>query len=150
MTATSGITTLSVAHEVMKAHFAGMVPTVSLSETVHQLVHSGEINIHVRQVHGDVVALLRTYHRGVAAEHILKIRKALEVSKGNELHSPDLLRLPSPEEIYVNPKATFEAIEAAYRSTGSEQEQTMEGAGNSSNNSASIPPWEDDEESEDE
>jgi hypothetical protein len=148
MSADSGITSMSVAHEVLRAHFAGMVPVVALSETVHQLVHTGEVAIHVRQVHGDLVALLRTYHRGVTAEHILKVRRALEASRSGELHSPDLLRLPAPEEMYANPRATFDALDAAYRgAAGSPGPHPAAGIKETTDHGS--PPWEDDEESED-
>lgn len=113
MSASSGISTLLVANEVMRAHFAWMVPVVPVGETVHEAIHAGKLCVHVKQVHGDVVSLLKTYYGGIQAEHILKIKRAISES-GGDLHAPDLFRIASPEEMTTNPKATLESLERAY------------------------------------
>jgi len=76
-----GTTSLLVCHEVLKAHMLGLVGTVSLSETVHQLVHAGRINININQIHGNIKEFLTKYKDGVNDEHLNKIKLMIEISK---------------------------------------------------------------------
>jgi len=90
MIAEKPITTMMVCHEVMKAHFNGMVGIVPLSETVHQLVHAGKINIDIRQTYGDTFKFLKTYSKGVREEHLKKLKMILDASERGILHDKNL------------------------------------------------------------
>jgi len=84
------VTTMMICQEVMKAHFHGMVAVVPLSETVHQLVHAGKINVDVRQTYGDTLEFVKHYHKGVQKEHLMKLKAILDVSKRKFLHDENL------------------------------------------------------------
>ena len=75
------ITTMLVAHEVMKAHFNLSIPVVSLSETAHELVHSGDLQVHMNQTSGDIVEFLRRYKDGFTPELLLKVMDFIENSE---------------------------------------------------------------------
>jgi len=93
-----GITTMRVAHEVMAAHFAGLVGVVPLSETVHELVHAGKVSVHVGQVYGRVGDFLRVYEAGVDEEHLSKVLMAVELSRRGELMGEGLLEPGDPPD----------------------------------------------------
>jgi len=87
----TGVTSMLIAHEVLKAHFNNMIAVVALSKTVHQLVHAGKVHIHIHQIYGDILSFLKTYYRGVKTEHILKLKRAIDNSKENKFHDENLL-----------------------------------------------------------
>ena len=87
-----GVTTLTVAHEVLRAHFAGLIPVAPLSRTAHQLVHSGQLAVHAGMLRGDLVGFLKTFNKGITAEHAAKVRDAVAITwSGAPLHPEGLL-----------------------------------------------------------
>jgi len=86
------LNSMTLAHEVMKAHYMGLVPVVPLSITVHELVHAGKIHIHYQQIYGDLKKFIDIYKAGIREEHLKKIQKELEYSLNSEtLHDEKLL-----------------------------------------------------------
>lgn len=86
------LTTPLLCHEVIRAHINNLVMVVPLSETIHELVHAGKINISIEQVYGNPLKFFKMFKNGITQEHINKLRLAIELSK-RKLHKDDLLEI---------------------------------------------------------
>jgi hypothetical protein len=104
------ITTLSICNEVMQAHFMGLVGVVPLSETVHQLVHSGKIKLHPNQIYGDIPGFLERYNEGVKDIHKEKLREFLKVTEIKEMHDPRLFENEKWKDEFLHKEVTLESI----------------------------------------
>lgn len=91
--ATQGhVTSMTLCHEVMSAHYNGMVAIVPVSITVHELIHAGKIRVHYQQVYGDLKQFLLLYKKGVRPQHLEKLRKAIGAGIDDQpLYRPELL-----------------------------------------------------------
>lgn len=58
---THSVNTFEVCNEVMRLHYENLIGLVPLSETVHELAHSGEIFINLNMVFGNVKEFLNIY-----------------------------------------------------------------------------------------
>lgn len=67
------VTSLSVADEVMRAHFDNAVGLVPVCRSAHKLVHSGALFVHPLMVHGAWIEFLRAYSDGVSEETVAKL-----------------------------------------------------------------------------
>lgn len=85
------ITVFDVAEEVLKCHYQGLVGLIPLSETVHELVHAGEIFIPVNKVYGNVRRFIEIYGEGMTENHIDLLNKAIDASRMTEGYSPAVL-----------------------------------------------------------
>jgi len=94
------IMSLLLCHEVMNAHFNNLVGVVPLSETIHQLVHAGKINISIYQIYGDILEFIKRYKNGITLEHLEKVQLFLELSK-EELHEENLLKVNQVNNEYL-------------------------------------------------
>lgn len=87
-------TSFSIADEVMKLHYENLIGLVPLSETVHQLVHSGELFINLNQVFGDVQGFIDIYSDSLTDDHKDNINKLIELSKENlKIDSGNILKV---------------------------------------------------------
>lgn len=77
------ITTFSVADEVLKCHFENLIGLVPLSETMHNLVHSGKIFINLKQVFGKVIDFIEKYNEFISVEQKEKFVVLLKFSQAN-------------------------------------------------------------------
>ena len=75
------VTSLSVADEVMRAHFEDHVGVVPLSRSVHKLVHAGTVSVHSLQVHGDWLSFVRDYADGINEETVAKLLRFVELEE---------------------------------------------------------------------
>ncbi len=75
------VTSMTVADEVLQAHFAGMVGVVPLLRSIHKLVHGGTLKIHPAMVHGNWLELLRSYPDGASEEIVAKLIAFCETSE---------------------------------------------------------------------
>ena len=75
------VTSLTVADEVMRAHYEEKVGIVPLSRTAHKLVHSGALTLHPAMIHGGWVDFLRDYPDGVDEVTISKLIEFLAVTE---------------------------------------------------------------------
>jgi hypothetical protein len=75
------VTSLTIADEVIQAHFAGMVGLVPMVESVHKLVHAGTLVVSPHMVHGDWVALLRAYPLGVTEDLLIQLSSFVLVTE---------------------------------------------------------------------
>jgi len=75
------VTSLTIADEVMQAHYAGLVGLVPLTETAHELVHAGALTLSAHMVHGDWVGLLRAYPLGVDQALLEQLQAFVEVTE---------------------------------------------------------------------
>lgn len=78
----SRLTTFSVANEVVRLHYEGLVGLVPICETVHQLAHSGLVFIPPGAVHGDVRGFLRRFRDDLRPDHLAKLASMLETTPG--------------------------------------------------------------------
>lgn len=72
------ITTFNVADRLLDEHFKNNIQVVMLSETVHQLVHTGSIFLNVKHAFGDLKTFIEKYRDGVSDEYIERINKYLD------------------------------------------------------------------------
>jgi hypothetical protein len=75
------ITTFSVANEVMKIHFEGLIGVVPLSETVHEAAHNGNVFIPLYQVFGDYFAFVEYYKSFITEDDFESLMKLVEMTK---------------------------------------------------------------------
>jgi hypothetical protein len=86
------VTSMTLCHEVMKAHFNGIIPVIPVSKTIHELIHAQKIKVHLSQIYGDFGKFLSEYRDGFEATHLAQIKVLLETTVENML-PPDLLIL---------------------------------------------------------
>jgi hypothetical protein len=77
------ITTFSIADEVLRCHYDNIIGMIPLCETVHELFHSGNIFINLKQVFGDFHEFIKRYGLGVNTDIIEKINRLAELSENN-------------------------------------------------------------------
>lgn len=93
---TDGITTFSVADEVMRIHFECLVGIVPLTVTMHEMAHNGNLFIDIRQVFGNVEKFISTYENHIGEERMNKLERLIELSRENtNCVEGDLLSLSS-------------------------------------------------------
>jgi hypothetical protein len=81
------VSTFLVANEVMNLHFQNKVGLVPLSETVHQLVHDGEIFINYNQVFGYFDKFVEDYNKYLYSIDMETYNKLLASSQRNVKYS---------------------------------------------------------------
>ena len=77
-----GVTTMGVAHEVLRAHMRDLICCAALSTTLHQAVHAGDVNLKPSMVVGDLMTFLSTYRQGVGPAHMDHIMAFMIAGKG--------------------------------------------------------------------
>lgn len=88
-----GVTSLTLAHEVMNLHYENLVGIVPLSRTVHELAHSGEIFINLKQVFGDVNEFVKRYSDGLTDGYIDDFNKLVALTNQDTKYSEtDILK----------------------------------------------------------
>lgn len=78
------ITTFRVADILLNEHYNNNIQVVMLSETVHQLVHSGKVFLNINHAFGDLNTFIKKYRDGVSDEYIERINKYLNTCKKYE------------------------------------------------------------------
>ena len=78
-------TTFRLANDVMRDHYDNLVGLVPLCKTAHQLVHSGDVGISVKQVFGDIKGFVDKYEEYMSDEMILKYNKIVEYSEDSDV-----------------------------------------------------------------
>lgn len=76
-------TSFSIAKQVMEEHYKHRIGLVPLTETMHQLAHSGNIFLSDQQVFGDYKSFIKEYEDGVSNEILEKIKTMEEYSSNN-------------------------------------------------------------------
>ena len=77
------ITTFSVANRVMAYHWKGYVGLVSLTQTLHEAVHAGQLHVDPRTIFGNWQALLDENRAGLT-EHLAEKLRAIAASWGSD------------------------------------------------------------------
>jgi hypothetical protein len=111
-------TPFGIADEVMKVHYEGLVGLIPLTNTVHELVHSGDVFIPVDKVYGNVKTFYNRYKDGFTDDHKELLKENIRVTKqlNNESYSPAVLErkftylevegVELPQKIKVDNEAT--------------------------------------------
>jgi len=82
-----------VANRVTELHYMGCVGLIPLSETVHKLVHSGDIFIPIQYVYGNIKKFYNMYSPYIENELISVLEKVIEASRlFNDDYKPDVLQ----------------------------------------------------------
>ena len=63
-------TSFEIADEIMALHYKFLIGIVPLSKTVHELAHSGKIQIFLNQVYGDVDKFIAEYRAFIPEEYL--------------------------------------------------------------------------------
>lgn len=88
------VNSMKIANTVMECHYKGLIGLIPLSETVHELVHSGEIFIPVDKVYGDFRKFKEIYGTGFTQEHDELLEEIIESTKQfnkEKNYSPSIL-----------------------------------------------------------
>ena len=80
------VSTLSVAKELMDAHYRNLVGGVMLSKTAHDLAHAGKLFVNLNQVFGNVNGFVERYKDGITQETADSLNELVELS---EKHAPN-------------------------------------------------------------
>lgn len=67
---------MTIANEVVLRHYENSVPLVPVSNTAHQMVHSGLVEVLASQVFGDLPRLVRRYRPYFSEAALDKLRRA--------------------------------------------------------------------------
>lgn len=88
-----GLDMFKVAEEVTKLHYKGMVGLIPLSETVHQLVHRGDVFIPIDCVYGKVYSFYKKYEKYFKEEQKNLLKNHISASKqiDKECYKPSVL-----------------------------------------------------------
>jgi hypothetical protein len=88
-----GIDIFSIADEVTRIHYEGLVGLIPLSLTVHQLVHRGDIFIPVDKVYGNFQMFYDTYKKYFSEDQEKLLKSHIQATKqlDNENYSPSIL-----------------------------------------------------------
>jgi hypothetical protein len=78
------ITTFSVADRLLEEHFNNNIQVVMLSETVHEMAHTGAVFLNINHAFGNLDAFLKKYRDGVSDEQISRINKYLDTCRKYE------------------------------------------------------------------
>lgn len=78
-------TTFSLANDIIRDHYNNIIPLVPLCKTAHQLVHTGDAAISVKQVFGDIHEFINKYEEYMTDEMIIKYNKIIEYSENSDL-----------------------------------------------------------------
>lgn len=76
-------TSFSIAKEVMDLHFHHLIGFVPLSKTNHQLAHSGDIFISLKQVFGNWREFMNKYDSGISQQEKKYIEKLENLTNAN-------------------------------------------------------------------
>jgi hypothetical protein len=111
-------TVFDIADEVMKVHYEGLIGLIPLTNTVHELVHNGDVFIPVDKVYGNVKEFYNRYKDGFTTDHKELLKENIRVTKqlNNEKYSPSVLErkftylevegMEFPRKIEVESEAT--------------------------------------------
>lgn len=72
-----------IAEEVLKLHYEFKVGLVPLTETVHELAHSGELFINSKQVYGNFETFYEEYKKYIDDDTIKKLKTIIRMSEEN-------------------------------------------------------------------
>lgn len=78
------ITTFKVASILMKEHFENNIQVVMLSQTTHEMTHTNDIFISMKQGFGDINTFLNRYRAGINVQQIARINQYIRLSTENE------------------------------------------------------------------
>jgi len=92
---------LSIANEVMEAHFNNQIGLVPLTVTAHQMMHNGHYFIHKEEVFGDYEKFFDRYKPYLTDDHYEKITRLRKTTKDAVLHRKRLA-LEVKEELYID------------------------------------------------
>lgn len=76
--------TFSVAKEVIQDHFDNIVPLVPLCKTAHELVHTGDAAVSLKQIFGNIREFVNKYENYMSDELKIKYNKIVELSENSD------------------------------------------------------------------
>ena len=85
------VTTFDVAKEIMDLHAKNLIGLIPLSITVHELAHTGRLNIHKDQIFGDYSTFMSIYNKAISADLKHKVDK-MESQEGFNLNIKTFLQ----------------------------------------------------------
>lgn len=87
------INTFLVAREVLQDHYDNLIGLVPLCDTVHDLVHAGEIFINLKSVYGNINGFIEKYQISMSDDLIEKYNKIIDMSEKDTIYSEiDILK----------------------------------------------------------
>ena len=92
---------LLVAEEVVKIHYEFLVGLVPLNPTAHELVHSGNLDIHPDLVIGEWKLFIEEYNKYLSDHMKDKIRELLDFEKENDSTKFPKILNPKPINILI-------------------------------------------------
>ena len=88
------VNTFEVAKIVLREHELGRIQVVmGLTETNHQLVHNGDMFVHMNMAIGDVLGFIGDFRKGILPEHLYTMEEYLQLCKKYEATDNDFLLL---------------------------------------------------------
>lgn len=93
------INELSVASEVMRLHYQGLVGLIPLSVTPHELVHVGKLAIPLNCVYGRFVEFVKTYFDYIDDAYVSMLNDKIELTKKLTIEDSSILTV---RYIYTN------------------------------------------------
>lgn len=75
------ISELSVAEEVTKLHYDGLVGLIPVSLTVHKLIHKGELVVPLQLVYGKFLKFVHDYEEYISDDLIEDLQEKIELSR---------------------------------------------------------------------
>lgn len=92
-------TSLSIAEEVIKEHFANTIGLARLSKTSHQLTHAGKLFIPLDSVFGNVNEFVQKYYDGLFPEQIETFNELIRIDAEQAKRAKEQETEVAPSEV---------------------------------------------------
>lgn len=76
--------TIEIAEEVVHLHYQNVIGLIPVSETIHDLAHSGSIILPLQDVYGNYKAFIQKYNAAIHSDYFARLRKLIEYSQSLE------------------------------------------------------------------
>lgn len=97
------INTFLIANEILELHFANEVQVVMLSQTSHELLHSGKVFLSPKQAWGDLTKFIKKYEDGIEEDQRKILNKYIELMDSSTTDN-DFLKVTKNFKSYSNKK----------------------------------------------
>lgn len=87
------VCTMDVVNEVLCAHERKEIQTIMLSQTVHEMVHDGDIFTHFNQAFGNILAFVKRYKKGIRKEHLHTMITYIKQCESEDATDNDMLKV---------------------------------------------------------
>lgn len=87
------VTTYNIADTILEEHKLNNIQVTFLTKTNHELVHNGDIFIHINQTFGNILNFISKYKSGLHKDHLSTFNRYIELCEKYDATDNDYLQL---------------------------------------------------------